>query len=113
MRIGFIGFGEAASTIAGGLRSAGVEGLFAFDINAHDAWFGPLVQRRAVEGGNDARRFVASARAMRYDADEYVFQSLNESFPGLDWTALANYMVGRVVVHGEPPRGLIATGKNV
>jgi len=54
VRIGFIGFGEAGSTIAGGLRSAGVEGLFAFDINAHDARFrtaGPLIQRRAVEGG--------------------------------------------------------------
>ena len=51
---------------------------------------------------------------MRYDADEYVFQSLNESLPGLDWKALANYMVGRVVVHGErQPRDLIGTGKNV
>ena len=37
---------------------------------------------------------------MRYDADEYVFQSLNESFPGLDWRKLADYMIGRVVVHG-------------
>jgi 3-hydroxyisobutyrate dehydrogenase-like beta-hydroxyacid dehydrogenase len=34
MRIGFIGFGEAGSTIAGGLRSAGIDRLFAYDINA-------------------------------------------------------------------------------
>jgi 3-hydroxyisobutyrate dehydrogenase len=30
-----------------------------------------------------------------------VFASLNESFPGLDWKKLADYMVNRVVVHGE------------
>jgi 3-hydroxyisobutyrate dehydrogenase-like beta-hydroxyacid dehydrogenase len=232
VRIGFIGFGEAGSTIAGGLRSAGVDRLFAFDINAEDARFGPLIQRRAGESGttlvdsspalareadvlfstvtssaaveaanqtapflderhcyadlnsvspavkqtigtivsSSGARFVDVAvmaavaphghrvpmlaggpaakafagamtplgmrvevldctgigsaaavkmcrsivvkglealmcecvlGAMRYDADEYVFQSLNESFPGLDWKALANYMVGRVVVHGE------------
>src|SRR5262249_10179213 len=27
--------------------------------------------------------------------------SLNDSFPGIDWQKLADYMVGRVVVHGE------------
>ena len=30
-----------------------------------------------------------------------MFQSLNESWPGLDWKKLADYMVGRVAVHGE------------
>ena len=30
-----------------------------------------------------------------------VFASLAESFPGIDWKKLADYMVGRVVVHGE------------
>jgi 3-hydroxyisobutyrate dehydrogenase-like beta-hydroxyacid dehydrogenase len=39
--------------------------------------------------------------ASRYEADEYVFASVNESFPGLDWKTLADYMIGRVVVHGE------------
>lgn len=39
--------------------------------------------------------------ASRYNADERVFASLTESFPGINWTELANYMVGRVVVHGE------------
>jgi Domain of unknown function (DUF1932) len=37
----------------------------------------------------------------RYGADGYVFASLAESFPGIDWKKLADYMVGRVVVHGE------------
>jgi 3-hydroxyisobutyrate dehydrogenase-like beta-hydroxyacid dehydrogenase len=39
--------------------------------------------------------------ASRYNADERVFASLAESFPGLNWKQLADYMVGRVVVHGE------------
>ena len=39
--------------------------------------------------------------ASRYHADERVFASLAESFPGINWKELADYMVGRVVVHGE------------
>jgi 3-hydroxyisobutyrate dehydrogenase-like beta-hydroxyacid dehydrogenase len=39
--------------------------------------------------------------AGRYHADERVFASLSESFPGINWKELADYMVGRVVVHGE------------
>jgi len=39
--------------------------------------------------------------ASRYDADERVFASLSETFPGVNWKELADYMVGRVVVHGE------------
>ncbi len=39
--------------------------------------------------------------ASRYGAEERVLASLAESFPGLDWDRLANYMVGRIVVHGE------------
>ncbi len=39
--------------------------------------------------------------ASRYGADENVFASLDETFPGLNWKKLADYMVGRVVVHGE------------
>src|SRR6476620_10845970 len=32
IRIGFIGFGEAGSTVARGLKSAGLERIFAYDI---------------------------------------------------------------------------------
>jgi 3-hydroxyisobutyrate dehydrogenase-like beta-hydroxyacid dehydrogenase len=39
--------------------------------------------------------------ASRYGAEERVFKSLAESFPGMDWSEMATYMVGRVVVHGE------------
>ena len=39
--------------------------------------------------------------ATEFDADELVFASLNESFPGIDWKKLADYRTGRVVAHGE------------
>jgi 3-hydroxyisobutyrate dehydrogenase-like beta-hydroxyacid dehydrogenase len=230
--VGFIGFGEAGSTIAGGLRTAGVDRLFAFDINTHTPDVGSTITRRARESGTvllesaadlarssdvlfstvtsssalDAARAIATfleprhlyadlnsvspavkisidgvivdggARfveaavmapvlpyghkvpmllggagapafaelmkpfgmrlevlaganvgsaaavkmcrsivvkgleallfecvmgASRFGADELVWASLNESFPGIDWKALADYTTGRVVVHGE------------
>jgi 3-hydroxyisobutyrate dehydrogenase-like beta-hydroxyacid dehydrogenase len=46
--LGFIGFGEAGSTIARGLRSAGLERLFAYDIKANDSTFGPRILERAA-----------------------------------------------------------------
>lgn len=232
MTIGFVGFGEAGSTIAGGLRSAGCDRVVAFDINRGDPSRGPLIERRAAESGatlvdssadlaRESRiilstvtsnasldaasqtapfltpehvyadlnsvspslkqqiaavidvtgaRFVEVAvmapvapyghrvpillggpaasgfaamlapfgmtlevlaagdigaaaavkmcrsivvkglealmcecvlAAGQFGADEQVFASLNESFPGVDWKKLADYMVGRVVVHGE------------
>ena len=39
--------------------------------------------------------------ASRYNAEDRVFASLVESFPGIDWKKLANYMISRVVIHGE------------
>jgi 3-hydroxyisobutyrate dehydrogenase-like beta-hydroxyacid dehydrogenase len=57
--------------------------------------------RSIVVKGLEALMCECVLGASRYDADEHVFRSLNESFPGLDWKKLADYMVGRVVVHGE------------
>ena len=57
--------------------------------------------RSIVMKGLEALLFECVLGATRYDADERVFTSLNESLPGIDWKNLANYMVGRVVVHGE------------
>jgi len=57
--------------------------------------------RSIIVKGLEALMCECVLAAGKYDADEYVFQSLNESFPGLDWKKLADYMVGRVVVHGE------------
>jgi 3-hydroxyisobutyrate dehydrogenase-like beta-hydroxyacid dehydrogenase len=226
--VGFIGFGEAGSTIAGGLRSAGVERIFAYDIKTGDpliqdharesqttlvdsssdlaeaatilfstvtsnsaldaakeavAYLGPqhtyadlnsvspalkqeianvISESRAsfVEaavmapvkphghkvpmllGGPGAEAFAATMRplgmrldvltgakvgsaaavkmcrsivvkgleallfecvmaATKFDADDLVFASLKETWPGIDWKKLADYTSGRVVVHGE------------
>jgi 3-hydroxyisobutyrate dehydrogenase-like beta-hydroxyacid dehydrogenase len=230
MRIGFVGFGEAAYHIAKGLRQPGIDSITAFDINRQSAGVGQKIQDRAhdastrlvdtnqelaeacdimmsavtanqaknaahqnapyltprhiyadlnsvspglkqtiahviegsgarfaeiammapvppyghkvpmLAGGDGAQEFVdrlapfgisaevvshevgtAAATKMfrsiivkglealltecvlgasRYNADERVFASLAETFPGVQWKELADYMVGRVVEHG-------------
>jgi 3-hydroxyisobutyrate dehydrogenase-like beta-hydroxyacid dehydrogenase len=228
LTVGFIGFGEAGSTIARGLRSAGVEHIFAYDVKAGD----PLIQQHAREtqttlvdsssdlaeaatilfsavtsssaldaareavaylkpqhtyvdlnsvspalkqdiakeigesrasfveaavmapvlpyghkvpmllGGPGAEAFAATMRpfgmrlevlagakvgsaaavkmcrsivvkglealllecvmaATEFEADDLVFASLKETWPGIDWKKLADYASGRVVLHGE------------
>jgi 3-hydroxyisobutyrate dehydrogenase-like beta-hydroxyacid dehydrogenase len=57
--------------------------------------------RSIIVKGLEALMCECVLGASRYGADEHVFASLNESFPGIDWKKLADYMVGRVVVHGE------------
>ena len=39
--------------------------------------------------------------AVPYNADERVFATLDETIPGVNWKRLADYMVGRVIEHGE------------
>jgi 3-hydroxyisobutyrate dehydrogenase-like beta-hydroxyacid dehydrogenase len=57
--------------------------------------------RSIIVKGLEALMLECVLAAGPYGADERVFSSLGESFPGIDWQRLANYMVGRVVVHGE------------
>ena len=57
--------------------------------------------RSVIYKGLEALIFECVLGASRYGAEPRVFQSLNESFPGLDFQKLTDYMVGRVVVHGE------------
>jgi 3-hydroxyisobutyrate dehydrogenase len=57
--------------------------------------------RSIVVKGLEALMVECVLGASRYGADELVFASLNESFPGIDWKKLADYMTSRVVVHGE------------
>jgi hypothetical protein len=57
--------------------------------------------RSIVVKGLEALMVECVLGASRYDADDLVFASLDESFPGIDWKKLADYMTGRVVVHGE------------
>ena len=57
--------------------------------------------RSIIVKGLEALMLECVLAATPYGADERVFQSLSESFPGIDWQRLANYMVSRVVLHGE------------
>jgi len=51
LTIGFIGFGEAGFNLAKGLRVAGVEEIFAYDINTHAPRLGEKIQQRARGSG--------------------------------------------------------------
>jgi len=57
--------------------------------------------RSIVYKGLEALMFECVLGASHYGAEPRVFASLNESFPGVDFQRLADYMIGRVVVHGE------------
>lgn len=57
--------------------------------------------RSIVYKGIEALLFECVLGAGQYGAEERVFASLKESIPGVDWKKLTDYMVGRVVVHGE------------
>jgi 3-hydroxyisobutyrate dehydrogenase-like beta-hydroxyacid dehydrogenase len=57
--------------------------------------------RSVVYKGLEALIFECVLGASHFGAEPRVFASLNESFPGVDFEKLANYMIGRVVVHGE------------
>jgi 3-hydroxyisobutyrate dehydrogenase-like beta-hydroxyacid dehydrogenase len=57
--------------------------------------------RSVIYKGMEALIFECVLGASQYGAEERVFASLEASFPGIEWKKLADYMVGRVVVHGE------------
>ncbi len=57
--------------------------------------------RSIVVKGLEALLFEATRAACSFGAEERVFRSLDETFPGMNWKSLATYMIGRVVVHGE------------
>src|SRR5262245_59418686 len=75
MTFGFIGLGEAGSTIAKGLQSAGAERLCAFDINTHSARHGALIQQRAEQSG--VTLVESSAELAR--ASEILFSTVTSS----------------------------------
>lgn len=57
--------------------------------------------RSIIVKGLEALMLESVLASAPYGADARVFASLGESFPGVDWQRLANYMVSRVVIHGE------------
>jgi 3-hydroxyisobutyrate dehydrogenase-like beta-hydroxyacid dehydrogenase len=56
--------------------------------------------RSIIVKGLEALMLECVLASAPYGADERVFSSLSESFPGIDWQRLADYMVSRVVIHG-------------
>jgi 3-hydroxyisobutyrate dehydrogenase-like beta-hydroxyacid dehydrogenase len=57
--------------------------------------------RSVVVKGLEALLLECVLGGVAYGADERVFATLDETFPGMDWKRLASYMIGRVVEHGE------------
>lgn len=57
--------------------------------------------RSIVVKGIEALLAECVLGASQYEADEKVFASLQETWPGIDWKPLADYTMGRLVVHGE------------
>ena len=61
-RMAFIGFGEAGSTIAAGLRSVGATCLFAYDIKTDAGVAFPLTRRQATENDTDPRFYISVSK---------------------------------------------------
>ena len=57
--------------------------------------------RSIVVKGIEALLFECVMAATKFGADDLVFASLKDTWPGIDWKKLADYTSGRVVVHGE------------
>lgn len=57
--------------------------------------------RSIIVKGLEALLFECVLGAVKYGADERVFASLEESWPGMNWKRLAAYCMGRVLEHGE------------
>jgi 3-hydroxyisobutyrate dehydrogenase-like beta-hydroxyacid dehydrogenase len=73
--VGFVGFGEAGSTIAGSLRAAGIERISAYDIKTNDATFGPRIQARAHE----SQTTLLDSPQQLADAGEIIFSTVTSS----------------------------------
>lgn len=57
--------------------------------------------RSVIVKGLEALLLECVLGAAPFGADERVFATLDEAFPGMNWKKLASYMISRVVEHGE------------
>lgn len=89
MRIGFIGFGEAAYNISLGLQSQGVKEIVAYDTMEKDAELGELIRTRSQEA---KVKLLDCAKTLAKQCDiifcsvpsvasEKVFQEIKENIP--------------------------------
>jgi 3-hydroxyisobutyrate dehydrogenase-like beta-hydroxyacid dehydrogenase len=98
-RVPMLAGGEAAPEFAERMKSVG----FSIEIAAREIGVASATKmfRSIMVKGMEALITECVLGASRYGAEPRVFASLAESFPGIDWNKLADYMIGRVVVHGE------------
>lgn len=76
MKIGFIGFGEAAYNISLGLKGEGITGIIAYDKMADDAVMGKMVAARSTEADVTMK---ATAKEVAEEAD-LIFGAVPSSF---------------------------------
>jgi 3-hydroxyisobutyrate dehydrogenase-like beta-hydroxyacid dehydrogenase len=57
--------------------------------------------RSIVIKGMEALMVECALAAGEYGVSERVYDSLAETYPGMDWRQTARYMIGRVLEHGE------------
>src|SRR5262245_26807577 len=57
--------------------------------------------RSIVIKGMEALMLECALAAGEYGAADRVYDSLAETYPGMEWRKLATYMIGRVLEHGE------------
>ena len=57
--------------------------------------------RSIVIKGMEALLLECTLAAGEYDAADRVYASLTDTYPGMDWRKTAEYMIGRVLEHGE------------
>jgi 3-hydroxyisobutyrate dehydrogenase-like beta-hydroxyacid dehydrogenase len=91
--------GAAARDFAELLAPAGMR----FDVVSEKVGAAVAVKmcRSIIVKGLEALLFECVLGATHYGADQRVFASLDESYPGMDWATLAGYAIGRVAEHGE------------
>ena len=101
-------YGHAVPMLLGGPaagRFVAIMAPFGMHLEALDGPIGKAAAvkmcRSIVVKGLEALLAECVLAATRYEADEKVFASLRETWPGIDWKALADYTAGRMVVHGE------------
>ena len=98
-RVPMLAGGEAASELASMLNPLGMRievGSAEIGVAAATKMF-----RSIVIKGMEALITECVLAAGAYGAADHVFASLAETYPGIDWPAMADYAIGRVVVHGE------------
>jgi 3-hydroxyisobutyrate dehydrogenase-like beta-hydroxyacid dehydrogenase len=98
-RVPMLAGGRAAQEFAEKLAPFG----FSIEVIASEVGMAAATKmfRSIIVKGLEALITECVLGASRYNAEPRVFASLAESFPGIDWNKLADYMVGRVVEHGE------------